>query len=827
MVNMKKNIKTKSSLITLVFLLAILLNGAEAATYIVTTNADAGAGSLRSALVSANATAGVKDTITFNILPSGSYTITLTGGALNIADDVVIDATTQPGYNAGSHAPVIELTGSGAMALKISAGTTGSVIKGFSVTGCAAMGINITTSGNIIQGCYIGLNLSGTSLPNNASGIQITNANGNIIGGTTPAERNVISANKAHGISITTGSRDFILGNYIGTDITGLLTRPNLANGININTSSSKNKIGGTSADSMNIISGNNQHGIEIDNSIGNIVQGNIIGLGSNGTTTLGNKIHGVLVNLSDSTLIGGSMRGARNIVSSNQSIGINVNQSKRVVIKNNFVGVDITGTVARGNQSNSIQVYDSRETVIGGIHSTEGNIISASVTGAGINLDHSSPTTNSNKCVIKGNYIGTDSAGKVAMGNFVIGAIVKCDSSIIGGLLPGEGNIIADTKLLCGLLLANASHNTVTGNFIGTSIDTLNLGNKEDGINISVENNGSNAINNTVQYNVIAYNGSNGINVGKALNNNINKIEYSNNLRFNSIFCNTAQGIFLNLTDPTDWGNNGKTAPLINGAKSTGTVLYGIPNGLLTTDSIDIYEMASCSNCASNPQGEIYVSTVYVDNSGNWSYTHPDNGKIYIAMATDASGNSSQFSLCFTPCAVTASAASSQSIVNLLTDHSVTLSSTVTVSSLNPVPAKYYWITNSTDTSLAFAKTQTATLNINPNTGTTANGDIKVYLIATQVGCVDTVSLSIKYYFVPNLVTPNGDNMNDKFEVSKSGDLFTVEIYNRWGEKVFAKEGYTNEWDVASATDGVYYYYLKDKTGQLTNYKGWVEVVK
>ena len=828
---MKNIFKNKLSFGTLIFLLIISLNYAYSTTYIVTTNADAGAGSLRAAITSANASSG-KDTITFNILSAGTYTITLSSGALNITDDVVIDATTQPGYNVAIPKPMIELTGSGAMAFNISAGTSGSVIKGFAIGGSAAMGINITTSGNVIQGCYIGLDSSGASLPNNASGIQINNATGNIIGGSTPAQRNVISANKAHGISITAGSKGFIIGNYIGTDITGLIVRPNLANGINMTTSSAKNKIGGITSDSMNIISGNNQHGIEIDNSIGNMVQGNIIGLGLNGATATGNKIHGILVNASDSTLVGGNIRGARNIVSSNQSIGININQSKRVVIKNNFVGVDITGTQARGNQSNSIQVLDSRETVIGGFHSTEGNIISASVTGAGINLDHSSSTTNSNKCIIKGNYIGTDSAGKVPMGNFVIGAIVKCDSSIVGGTLPGEGNIIADTKLLCGLLLAGSSYNTVTGNIIGASVDTLNLGNKQDGINISVEaSSNQKAINNIIQHNIIAFNKYNGINVGRTLGNSPhykNKIETSNNLRFNSIFCNDSLGIFLNLTDPTDWGNNGKTAPQINSAKSTGTVLYGIPNGLLTTDSIDIYEMASCSNCASNPQGKTYVATVSVDNLGNWSYNHPDDGKIYIAMATDASGNSSQFSLCFTPCAVTASAASSQSIINLLTDHSVSLTSTVTVSNLNPIPAKYYWIANSTDTSLAFAKTQNASLSINPHTGTSANGDIKVYLIATQAGCIDTLApLIIKFYFVPNLVTPNGDNLNDKFEVAKSGDLFNVEIYNRWGEKVFAKEGYTNEWDLASVKDGLYFYYLNDKSGQLTNYKGWVEVVK
>jgi hypothetical protein len=827
---MRNLIKTKLPSVLLVFLLVMMLNYAQATTYIVTTNADAGAGSLRAMITSANASPGI-DNINFNILPSGTYTITLTTGSLNITDDVVIDATTQPGYNAASPTPMVELLSNQAGStffINSGVNSLGSIIKGFSIVGCDINNpaIMILSPKNKIQGCYIGLDLTGASLPNRNIGIQITNAKGNIIGGTTSAERNVISGNKVHGISITGGLQGFIIGNYIGTNITGLLAQPNVFHGIVMN-NATKNKIGGTTTDSMNVISGNNVHGIEIDNSIGNIIQGNNIGLGADGTIALGNGGNGVSLSAADSTLIGGSIRGARNIISSNQSIGINVFNSKRVMIKNNFIGADKTGMIAKGNNVHGIQAIDSRETIIGGFHLTEGNVITSS-TFHGIILDIQ--TKNSNRCIIKGNFIGTDSTGKNALGNSGVGLILKSsDSTIVGGLGLGEGNIISGSKTVCGLLLPGSSYNIITGNIIGASVDTLNLGNKTDGINISVESGSKQqAINNTIQYNVIAFNGGNGINVGKALDNNINKIEYSNNLRFNSIFCNTAQGISLNLTNSADWGNNGQIAPQINSAKSTGTVLYGIPNGLPVSDSIDIYEMASCSNCASNPQGKTFIATTHPDALGDWSYTHAADGKTYIAMVTDASGNSSQFSLCFTPCSVTASAASSPSIVNLLlVDKSVALTSTVTVSNLNPIPAKYFWIANSTDTSLAFAKTQNATLSVSSSTNTSANGDIKVYLIATQAGCMDTTSLSIKFYFVPNLVTPNGDNLNDKFEVAKSPDLFNLEVYNRWGEKVFAKEGYTNEWDLASVTDGVYFYYLKDKTSQLTNYKGWVQVVK
>src|SRR5438876_296122 len=81
------------------------------ASFVVTTTADAGAGSLRQAISDANAAPGVDD-ISFNIPGTGVQTINLASPLPTVTDVVTIDGTTQPGYQPDPNAaatPVIEL----------------------------------------------------------------------------------------------------------------------------------------------------------------------------------------------------------------------------------------------------------------------------------------------------------------------------------------------------------------------------------------------------------------------------------------------------------------------------------------------------------------------------------------------------------------------------------------------------------------------------------------------------------------------------------------------------------------------------------------------
>src|SRR5262245_54646701 len=112
-------------------LLLLSLSVCHADTFTVTTTADSGPGSLRQAMLDANAHMGF-DTVAFSISPGGPQTILPTSALPDLTDPVLVDGRTQPGY-AGQ--PVIEINGSTASAangLRLIAG--GSIVRGLAIT---------------------------------------------------------------------------------------------------------------------------------------------------------------------------------------------------------------------------------------------------------------------------------------------------------------------------------------------------------------------------------------------------------------------------------------------------------------------------------------------------------------------------------------------------------------------------------------------------------------------------------------------------------------------------------------------------------------------
>src|SRR5438067_13655061 len=158
--------------------------------------------------------ANAGDTISFNIPGSGVHTINVTSG-FSITKAVTIDGTTQPGF---AGAPVIELNGAGAGAgingLNVNAPNV--IIKGLIINRFSGYAINFDSPGNSsVQGCYIGTNAAGTAASANGTGGIRINAGGITIGGTTAASRNVISGNAKDGIDVLVGAST-IQGNFIG-----------------------------------------------------------------------------------------------------------------------------------------------------------------------------------------------------------------------------------------------------------------------------------------------------------------------------------------------------------------------------------------------------------------------------------------------------------------------------------------------------------------------------------------------------------------------------------------------------------------------------------
>src|SRR5262249_22260197 len=139
------------------------------------------------------------------------------------------------------------------------------------------------------------------ALGNINDGVQVAGT-GNTIGGTTAAARNVVSGNRGAGIAVG-GSGTIVQGNYIGTDVSGSVALGNQVNGVRV--IGSGGTIGGTAAGAGNVISGNGRNGIEID-APNNTVQGNLIGTDVGGTRALGNAAVGVLIAFASNNLIGG-----------------------------------------------------------------------------------------------------------------------------------------------------------------------------------------------------------------------------------------------------------------------------------------------------------------------------------------------------------------------------------------------------------------------------------------------------------------------------------------------------------------------------------------
>ena len=161
---------------------------------------------------------------------------------------------------------------------------------------------------NSVEGNYIGTNASGTTaLPNANDGVSILDDTENTIGGTSPGQGNLISGNADFGVSLDDGEDSLVAGNEIGTDETGALPLGNKNSGI-IDLDGADNTIGGLGATAGNLISANGLDGINIS-SDECVVEGNKIGTTADGVGPLGNAGNGIVIT-GNGVTIGGTVAG-------------------------------------------------------------------------------------------------------------------------------------------------------------------------------------------------------------------------------------------------------------------------------------------------------------------------------------------------------------------------------------------------------------------------------------------------------------------------------------------------------------------------------------
>jgi titin len=506
----------------------------------VTTTADDGAGSLRQAIQAANLNTGTPDTIVFDI-GSGVQTINVgstTGLPLPaIATPVIIDGTAP----ADQPTQVIELNGtaasSTAIGLTISAG--GSTVRRLVINGFAGAGIELTQGGgNLLAGNLIGTDPTGTQpLPNGIEGVLILDSANNQIGGSTSADRNIISGNGVPGLTLADGlliqgtgsTGNVIQGNYIGTDATGAAALPNAGNGIHVE-QADHTLIGGPDPGAGNLISGNALSGLSVSGSDSITVQGNLIGTDATGFTPLANQLAGVLLSSSTSVLVGGTSGADRNVISGNKGDGLDIDGAGAVkdFVGGNFIGVNIQGGTGLGNGGSGVVLSGGATgDVIGGSAASVRNVISGNQA-YGVQITGTATSGN----FVQGNFIGTDSGGTTSGGpalleNHLDGVdIFDSPNNVIGGDSPAARNVITG-NLGVGVHIqgAGATGNQVQANFIGPYVTDTGIGGNF-GSGVLIEDASDNLVGGTTdsERNIISFNGTAGVQIqsvsGPATNN-------------------------------------------------------------------------------------------------------------------------------------------------------------------------------------------------------------------------------------------------------------------------------------------------------------------
>ena len=659
-------------------------------------------GDLRYCINQALITAGAPHTINFNITPlAATYTINV-GSVYNLyTSQLIINATSQPGWvsapivilNGGNATTdAFQLNGGGPHTIKgfviqnftqhgilanagngnsiignyigtnaagtVAApngtqdqnhaglfvqGATNIIITGNVISGNVGNGIRIegASAGSVIKGNFIGTNPTGlAAISNTAGGIRIEGSNNHIVGGTTAAERNIISGNG--GVADGTGPNQYdvtlqcgiyfnnvlnssISGNYIGVDATGLATSMALGNvycGVKIEGNSTGNTIGGINATYRNIIGGNGfkittvgakgyrGHGIQLKGTgvNTNTVTANYVGLGVDGTTPLGNRQDGVSILGVQNNIIGGNTANLRNVIANNDwgvfiQSDFNGSQSSGNIIIGNYIGTDATGTVAIGNGTRGIDVdegggvgvqHGSTGNYIGRDNTGEGNVISGNKVGVEFRQGGVLGVPSAN--FVYNNYIGVDKTGNTALPNSGTGTT---DPTYYGnGVVLGAGstaNSVGGTGLRRniisgnnqnGVLADNTTANLVQGNYIGLNVGgTATIPNGQNGVSI-VNASSTNTIGGATAAlaNTISGNPLNGILISASTSNTIQANLIGTNPAGTAAFANSQNGISL-VSASTGNSIGGTTAGM--GNTISGNTMNGISLSASGTNTI------------------------------------------------------------------------------------------------------------------------------------------------------------------------------------------------------------------------------------------------
>ena len=501
------------------------------------------------------------------------------------------------------------------------------------LAGLTTDGFTLTSNNNKLQGLDI-VDFGGNGV--------VINGDNNTVGtdgdGTNDAaELNIIRENSLNGILINSGGdNNVIAGNRIGLDRSGTI-KTNSLNGIRLSgTGNRVGVLGNDVSDTLetNTISGNTQDGIYITNN-NNTIAGNKI----TANTLNGIQVYGCIETLigTNGNNVADALEG--NLISGNLDYGIYINQANQTTIAGNRIGTNAAGDAQQRNMDGGIYVYDGYANVIGtdgvGLGAAgEGNLISGQAT-FGIKFYASENNT------IAGNIIGADLTGLIALPNGAGIQFDRSGYNFIGTNGDGVGDALernlvsGNTTLGIDLYGIDTEGNTIAGNIIGLNLSgTAKLPNGKSGLRLggSADENlvgtDGDGISDTLERNIISGNTEYGIYIDGGQLNEIAGNYVGTNITGTGALGNTLDGVKVFGGSANKIGTNGdgigdaREGNVISGNGANGIYLAYSTVNPTSANYIQanlIGTTASGTGALGNFSNGIYLERVQ-DNAIGWS---------------------------------------------------------------------------------------------------------------------------------------------------------------------------------------------------------------
>lgn len=525
-------------------------------TVVVTSTADSGAGTLREAL--ANLQSG--DVITFHppVFPSDA------------------PATIRP----QSALPRIQRNG-----IVIDASNAGVILDGSALPGRFDAGLEIHSRENTIKGLQI------INFPN--CGICIYGQGGNVIGGDRSSgsgpsgEGNVISRNGEAGIGLGLPNGNRIVGNLIGTDVTGTQGLGQQRVGVSVFSAkedvTGPDRIGGSEPWEANVIAGNDAAEVYLHNARGQVVIGNFLGTDRTGSFRVGSGLVGVATSFAAGNVISGNV-----MVGEQWALSLIDSGSHCNLVANNWIGITKSGIPL------TTHPYDGIVAIFDPFNAIVGNTMSVGISIADFR-------SNPAETVVIGNTIGGGSLPENSPGSQAAVNIGSAWRTFIGGATTEERNHISGKTTGIWISTPGIDRTFILGNTIRNTVTGIDVGSASSSV---------------IQRNTIADN-QRGVTISSP----------TNRLRGNSIYAN---GVAITIE-----GDGVPAPPII-----TDVTLNTVRGTSCAQCVVEIYSDAGM-------QGRWYEGSVAADATGAFSFTTTGTlrGPHLTATATDADASTSTFS--------------------------------------------------------------------------------------------------------------------------------------------------------------------------------------